>query len=628
MEKAMQDSSIPSPDSTSLLNMLRRRLTHPRLALHLSLVAIILTLPALWVGLQDDDYSHRLTMLGLNKLIHPGPLGFLDVYNFLKGNQQLNDLYKDIGIIPWWTHSDLRLSFFRPLGALFIWMDYKLWPDWPSLMHLQSMLWYAALVAAASMLYRRFMGITVVAGLAALFYAVDYSHGLPIAFLANRQALLSTFFGIHCLLSYDKWRREGWKWHGFLCPAYLALALLSGEMAVAVGAYLFAYALFLDRHPQTGAVNPSSLLKRLWALWPCAIVFLSWAFVYRSLGYGTHGSGFYIDPLNAPAAFVHALKTRSPLLLMGQWSHISADMVERFISEKAALIWAFIFMALLAFILVPLIRKDRVARFWLTGMILSIVPVAATYPMSRLLLFIGIGAMGLLALCVIHLSRNDGILPSLRFWRNPATIVVVYLVMVRLILSPPLLSFMSYSIKLWGDPFVAATNYVLKDPIIAQQELILVNPPDQLSPLLIWSIGMTEGKYPARMRVLSDATVAVEVYRIDENVLRIKINSGLFKGTMGHFFRSLEEDPINVNQEFHVQGMTARVTAMNKKNGPEEIVYRFSAPLEDKSLKWLQWKDCDYKDFLPPPVGESVLLPAFNPNDIFRKDYTYRTFVQ
>ena len=610
------------------MNMATRRLTHPWLALHLSLIAMMFTLPALWVGFQFDDYSQRITMLGLNKSVYPGPLGFLDVYSFLRGNQPINDFAKGMGMLPWWAPSDMRLSFLRPLSALSMWIDYKLWPDWPSLMHLQSMLWYAALVAAAATLYRRFLGLTVVAGMAALFYAVDHSHAMPAAWLANRNALLAVFFGILCLLSYDKWRKEGRKRHSVLCPAYLALALLSGEMAVAVGAYLFAYALFLDGHPQAGTKRPSPLPQRLWSLWPCAIVFLSWVLLYRFLGYGTHGSGMYIDPLNAPAAFVQALVTRAPLLLMGQWSHISADMIGRFISEKAALTRAFIFLVLVAFLLVPLIRKDRVARFWLTGMLLSIVPVAATYPSNRLLLFTGIGAMGLLAQCIAHLRRNDGVLPFSRFWRIPAVIVVVYLVVVRLVISPPLLSFMSYSMKLWGDPLVAAAGHILNDPDIARQELIIVNPPDQLSPLLFWSVGATERKRPGSMRVLSGAPVPVEVYRIDENSIRVRISGGLFKDVFGRLFRSLKEDPIGVNQEFHVPGMTARVTAMNKKNGPEEIVYRFSAPLEDKSFKWLQWKDYGYKVFLPPPVGKSVLLPAFNPQDIFRNGRTAEGFVR
>ena len=182
--------------------------------------------------------------------------------------------------------------------------------------------------------------------------------------------------------------------------------------------------------------------------------------------------------------------------------------------------------------------------------------------------------------------------------------------------------------KPFGDPFVAAAEHVLNDPEIAQQELIMVNPPYQLSPPLIWSVGITEGKRPAGMRVLSVTPVAVEVCRIDENSIRVRIPGGLFKGFPGPLYRSLDEDPISVNQEFHVTGMTARVTAMNKENGPEEIVYWFSVPLEDNSLKWLQWKDCSYEAFSPPLVGKSVLLPAFNPNDIFRNGCTAGSFVR
>ncbi|MBN1663997.1 MAG: hypothetical protein JW943_10395 [Deltaproteobacteria bacterium] len=600
--------------------MAARRLTHPRLALHLSLLAMILTLPALWVGLQLDDFSQRMTVLGLNKLVHPGPLGYLDVYSFLKGNQQTADLAKNMGVLPWWAPSDLRLSFFRPLSALSLWIDYKLWPNWPSLMHLHSMLWYAALVAAATVLYRRFMGLTVIAGLAALFFAVDHSHALPAAWLANRYALLATFFGILCLLSYDKWRHEGGKQHGILCPVYFALALLSGELALAVGAYLFAYALFLDGRPQAGTESQSPLLQRLWPLWPCAVVFLSWALVYRFLGYGTHGSGVYIDPISAPAAYVHALLTRAPLLLLGQWSAMPLEAIGGMVSEKATLIRAFIFIALLTCILFPLIQKDRIARFWLTGMILSIVPVAATRPMNRLLIFIGIGAMGLLAQFIMHLKRNDGVLPSSRLWRMPAFIFVFYLVVVRLVISPPLLAFSSYIMKLYGDPYATAAVQIINDPEIGQKEIILINPPDQISSLLIWTIGISEGKLPAAMRVLSGAPVAVEVYRIDENSIRLRIPGGLFNGFNGCIFRSPEEDPIKVNQEFYVTGMTARVTVINEKNGPEEIVYRFSLPLENNYFKWLQWKDCGYQVFIPPPVGKSITLPAFNPRDIFRSD--------
>lgn len=579
---------------------------------------MILTLPALWIGLQFDDYAQRATLLGLNKLNHPGPLGFLDVFSFLNGIPQLNDALKDIGGVPWWAPSDIRMAFMRHLSALSMWMDFKLWPEWPAMMHLHSILWYGALIIAAAALYRRFMGLTVMAGLAALFFALDYAHAIPVAWLANRYALISTFFGMLCLLSYDAWRRENRKWHGILSPVCLALALAAGEMAVATCAYLFAYALFLDGRSSSADRGMTPLARRLAALWPCAMVSLAWLFLYRWLGYGTHGSGLYIDPFSSPAEYARALITRAPLLLMGQWSHVSADMVGRFLSEKAALIRAGILMIPAAMILVPLLRKDRMARFWFTGMILSMAPVAATFASNRLLLFVGVGAMGLMAQCIVHVTRNDGLFPSSRLWRIPALIFTVYLILVRLVLSPPLLAMGAYYFKPYGDPLAAAARSVIADPDIARQQIILVNPPDQISHMLIWFVGAPEGKRPAGMRLLSGAPAAVEVTRIDEHSLRVKIEGGLFQGFTGRLFRSLTEDPIRVPQEFHVTGMTARVTAMTQDNGPEEIVYRFTDPLEDAPMRWLHWKDCGYQTFVLPPVGTSVRLPAFNPNDIFR----------
>jgi hypothetical protein len=57
--------------------------------------------------------------------------------------------------------------------------------------------------------------------------------------------------------------------------------------------------------------------------------------------------------------------------------------------------------------------------------------------------------------------------------------------------------------------------------------------------------------------------------------------------------------------------MTARVTELGE-NGPEEIVYCFSLPLENPAFKWLQWKDWAYVDFVPPGVGQMVSFEPAN----------------
>lgn len=592
-----------------LLEAVASWLIHPLLPLHLSLTAMILMLPALWVGFQLDDYYYRMVMLGMEKHFHPGPYSFLNAFSFLNGDPSTNDALRGIGVLPWWASSHLRISFFRPLSAFTIWIDNRFWPNWPTLMHLQSILWYGGLIVAVTLFYRRIMGITVIAGLAALFYAVDFSHAFPVSWLANRNAILAVFFGVLCLLSYDRWRREGNGRHGVMSAVYLALALLSGEMALATAGYLFAYALFLDREKWG---------RRLTALWPCALVFVVWGIGYRILGFGTHGSGFYVDPADSPVAFAKVFITRVPLLLMGQWSHISADsVVLMLLSKKAAFIFASFVIVLLAVMLFSLVRKDRIARFWLTGMLLSLVPVAGTEPSNRLLFFVGLGAMGLLAQFIVHLRRNDGVLPLYRGWRTMAFVFAAYLIVVRLLVSPVMMPVGAYMTKFFGDSFAHAAGTIPDDARIARQDLIIVNSPHTLTTSLIWYVRTLEGKaLPARIRELSGGGGPVEVYRIDGYSLRVRTPEGLFGDMFSRLWRSPEDEPITVNQEFLIPGVTVRVTRVGK-DGPEEMVYRFSVPIDDPSLKWLQWKNQTYMTFVPPAIGESVSLPPFYMRELY-----------
>jgi len=52
---------------------------------------------------------------------------------------------------------------------------------YPAVMHAHSLMWFGLLVVAVTLLYRRLMGLTLAAGLAALLYAVDDAHGMPVA---------------------------------------------------------------------------------------------------------------------------------------------------------------------------------------------------------------------------------------------------------------------------------------------------------------------------------------------------------------------------------------------------------------------------------------------------------------
>ena len=94
-------------------------------------------------------------------------------------------------------------------------------------------------------------------------------------------------------MAHDRWRRHGWRPGALLGPAAFLAALLSKELGVAIGGYLFAYALFLDR---------GSWRQRLASLLPYAGIVVAWRALYQLFGYGVVGSGMYLDPMAEPLA--------------------------------------------------------------------------------------------------------------------------------------------------------------------------------------------------------------------------------------------------------------------------------------------------------------------------------------
>jgi hypothetical protein len=365
------------------------RIEHLLLARHLPLVvvslAVLLTLPSLGAGLLFDDWHYQLLAQK-----YEGPVGLLhsplDTFRLIDGNPQHNFRLIDYGFLPWWTDPNVKGAFWRPLASLTHWLDYSLWPESPALMHAQSILWYAALVAVVTLLYRRFMGVTATAGLAAILYAIDDAHGLPVTLLANRNALIAAFFGVLCLLAHDRWRRNRWRAGAFVAPILLAASLLAKEEGIATFGYLAAFALFLD--PAPGPRRAASLI-------PYAIVLVAWRAAWSHLGYGVAHVELYVDPLREPLRFASDLAMRAPIYLLGQLAMPPSDLA-MLLEGKAELVFVLAATAFGAVVIAlwwPMLRQNRPARFWLTGLLLSLVPISTAFPSDRMLLFPGLGGI-------------------------------------------------------------------------------------------------------------------------------------------------------------------------------------------------------------------------------------------
>jgi hypothetical protein len=617
------------------MKRIRGWLSSPRLPLFAAGLALLLTLPALWTGFQLDDLAMRLALLE-----HPdSSAGPADAFSFIKGDPQANREYMDLGILPWWAAGDLRLAFLRPVSIAFHRLDYTLWPDSAALMHLHSLLWLVALVLAVASLYRRILNPAWIAGLATLLYAIDDAHGYPAAWIANRNALIATTLGVLAIMCHDRWRRDGWRWGPWLASFYLALALFAAELGAGTLAYLFAYAVFLEgREGPTAAARPLRVRqstgpqvdwravqlpiwsRRFLSLSPYALIALIWLFVHKLGGYGVAGSGFYVDPFRQPASFLWALFERAPILLLGQWALPQADAYVQLRGAEALIMWlrAIGMIFLLVLLLRPLLRRSATARFWTLGMLISLIPVCATAPSNRLLFFVAVGGMGLLAQFLGGLADRAGWRPELRPWRWLAWGMTALFLIVHVVLAPLLMAFMTQVPSILGEPSRAAALSLPDEEALNEQDLVIVNSPDHL--VFVAYLGpermLRHLPVPQHVRVLSATPVAVELTRVDDSALRLRYLDGPFVGPLGTLWRGPDR-PMHAGQTIELTGMTAEVVEVTEKGEPREVVFRFGVPLEDPSLRWVQWRDGLYVPFVPPAVGETVTLPVpLGPTDM------------
>ena len=221
------------------------------------------------------------------------------------------------GSTPGGPYPGLKAEFLQALTVLTHRLDYALWPDSPALMHAHSLLWLGAAVALTAAFYRRMFGATWVAGVAALLFAVDDARGATVGFIANRNVLVAATFGVSALIAHDRWRRDGSR------PAALAgPAAAPGRLVLEGGG---------DRDLRLpgrlrDVRRPPGRWRGLLALWPYAAGVVAWAALRASWGYGVRDMGLYIDPLTDTGRYLAAAAGRLPILLLGQWGPIPADL--------------------------------------------------------------------------------------------------------------------------------------------------------------------------------------------------------------------------------------------------------------------------------------------------------------
>lgn len=576
-----------------------------RAALWIACAGVLLASPSLFAGFAGDDHYFRMVFQGFPGL--PRLTGSpLDTFTFADGDPDQNLIRKEWGLLPWWAVEDARLSFWRPVVSLTHFLDWVFWGDhaWP--MHVHNLLWYALLCVLVAALYRRFDQRAWVAGVAALLYAVDDAHGMPVGWISNRNGIMATVFGVAVLLFHDKWRRDGRRSGTILASCSLALGLLCGEATVAVGGYLFAYALFLDR---------GRFVQRMAVLLPYGGLVLAYGVVRHYLGYGTTGSGLYRDPSDGVLSFALDVMRHTPLLLLGQLAVPNSA-----VWKLAPAFWAHVhltsavvFVAFTGWVLWPLLRRDPTARFWAVGALLATVPSCATFPQDRLLFYTGLGCMALVAKLLTSWAECPAWLPKTKTWQRSARLLTGAWVGIHCVFSPLMLPLNSVTMGMIGNGLSRACDSLPNGPDVSEQTVIIVNSPMDLVTIALPVMRSSQRQpIPKHTWAFTAGVDPVQLTRVDEHTLLVRPELGFARSPYANMFRGASR-PVSMGYTVRLSGLTIEVVSMTPDARPQEAAFHFDASVEDPSLRWFVMGDRHFVPFTPPAVGKRVHLRAINP---------------
>jgi hypothetical protein len=588
------------------------------------LLVILLYLPSLFGGFFADDNWDRLEFSGkaVQKLkIDNAKIerGEYNLYAFSGLSAERGQAFRDKGIYPWWSGKSIKINFFRPLSSLTLALDYTLWPDFPLLMHIHSLLWFLLLVVLISLVYKRIFNKQAIAGLALLLFAIDDVHA-GIAWICNRHAVVAMVFGALSLLLYLRGREK----KIFLILSYVsfALSLLASEMGVSGLVFILAYVLILDEQP---------LKSRITALLPMLIIGLAWLIIRSYLGYGVVGSILYIDPVKTPGLFLLNLPVRFFLLLFSVAGLPIADMY-LMLSPAGSAIAAGIAFACLCAVFVAIgfaFRKSKVAVFWAVGIIISILPLTSGFPRNTILGFPGLGMMGLAAFLFYYFSKA----PKTEFTllrRIGLKVLVPVLVFCYAVVGPLVIMMLPATFRTGIAMQTRLTDFENAAPV-DDRYLVIINPPSvsAMEAGLMQRLFSSKA-FPAYVRYLTSGESPVEIRRLDKNTIRVTPHrpfplppEGIRdekSGRVFHFHLDMlgrwtdsfyynPGFPLQTGEIIELSGVKITIGDVTKDGRIGWVVFHFDKEPEDPFYTWLQWDKQNRRYIIGrmPKIGETIV---------------------
>ena len=559
------------------------------------LLGVVAFLPALRSPFLLDDYLHVAMVEGTFP-VHRTPL---ELYDFVSDADRSVLLSR--GILPWWSHPKLTIRFFRPLSSALLWANHRLFGTHAVLLHLHSLLWWGAAVLAAFALFRRALSSRA-ALMATAIFALAPCHAVPLAWLANFEALVSLSFGAFALGRYVRWRDERAPRDALLATVAFALSILGGEYALCFAGYVVAIELVRRRE---------AIARRVSGVLPFVAPTAGYLAVRAAGHYGTVGSGFYTDPSSDPVGFLRTAPWRLVALLADGWLTADADTWGPNAPRWAmVLIVVVVFAALIVPVHRTLSRLDdqhrRAASWLLLGSVLSLLPVLAVAPSPRLLGISALGVSAVVALVLDHAWFSSESAIERRGIVELTSLVALLLGFLHFVHGPVTSWLLSRQMQRSAIEFADHAAWLrarIQDPEHA--DVVVLR---GWGGMFFMPFAFDEkARPPGRWRILAQ-TGHVLVLRRDARTIELVVpnDKSLTSTGPGNLFRS-DAEPLRVGEEVLAPGVRATILETGPL-GPRRIRYVFDRPLEDPSLTFVAEGADGFHDAPPPQPGYGMPL--------------------
>ena len=567
---------------------------------------------AFTVGPIADDYAQ----LGMLKGYYPSARSAFDLFDFNDGTSADLSRLTRSGFFPWWSHPQLRLSMWRPLSSGLMWFDLHVFGENFRLHHIHTGLWWVALVWVVATIWRRALPFGTFT-LALALFVVDEAHGVLLAWLANRNAVAGSVFALAALSIYvslrEGDRRRGYVW---VVLSY-TLALGFGEYALTFVGYFIAYEWF------RGQGNRWQRIRSLTAIFVPVGAFLG---ARALLGYGPRNSGIYVDPSVEPLQFLAAAAQRIPIfaadlsiaLRSDYWtfglpwtdSLVRARVVP-FEWSTSLSPWRQVHLGVGTLALGVCValsvstlrgRSRRDPLWWLSiGAALSLIPAAAPFPSSRLVVAALVGFCPVLATFVAQNIRK----------RRSAPIAAALLVLHATI--PTWQTFTeTRNLSFAADAVRSAVRGMHVDnELLPRQRMVVMNAVDASLGFYIPLIRRAENlPAPERCWVLSGSPTPMSLIRTSLNAFTLIMVAGQSAtgSSYEQMFRAFR-DPLQVGDVFDVDGMRVEVLSA-REGGFVSARFAFDRSLDDPSLVFVRAGPSGIERLRMPAVGQSVYIPS------------------